>query len=279
MKTPQGQYLVFTGLDGATLNSSQESLQEILPALELLRSRNIPLIAASMQAAQEVLPLIRALDLTDPFIVENGGAIYVPNDSLAVDFKYQRKVENYRLIELGGSRRELMRKLAKIRQHGRFDLQGLSELEPAQIAEWEDLDSDQVRAAQALEYSELIRIKGENGELQRFQAEIEQQQMRLLRYGEYHLLSGDHDEGSAVRILLQLYRESNPDKLVISVGLSDNYLDSSMLHAVDIPILVRQPDGRFDEQVGRFGMKFTRNPGPVGWSQAVIAIITEDAEA
>jgi predicted mannosyl-3-phosphoglycerate phosphatase (HAD superfamily) len=223
--------------------------------------------------------LIRALDLTDPFIVENGGAIYVPNDSLAVDFKFQRKVENYRLIELGGLRRELLRKLAKIRQHGRFDVQGFSELDPAQVAEWDNLDSGQIRAAQALEYSELIRFQGENGELQRIQAEIEQQQMRLLRYGEYHLLSGDHDEGSAVRILLQLYREANPDKLLISVGLSDNYLDSSMLHAVDIPILVRQSDGRFDEQVGRFGMKFTRNPGPLGWSQAVIAIITEDAEA
>jgi len=279
MKTPQGQYLVFTELDGAAINSSQDGLQEILPALELLRSRNIPLIATSMQSAEEVIPLIQALDLADPFIVENGGAIYVPDGSLKIEFKHNKRIQDYRVIELATSRQEIRHKLAAVRRQGEFKIEEFSKLRPDQTSDWSDLSPEQIRAAQSREYSEMVTFRGENGDLQRFQAEIELQQMRLMRYGDYFLVSGDHDEGSAVRLLLQLYREAHPDRPVISVGLSDSYLGSAMLHAVDIPILVRKEDGRFDEQVGRYGLKFTRNPGPVGWNQAVIAIITEDPEA
>jgi predicted mannosyl-3-phosphoglycerate phosphatase (HAD superfamily) len=125
----------------------------------------------------------------------------------------------------------------------------------------------------------LVAFRGENGDLERFQTELEKQQLRLTRLDDYYLVSGDHDQGSAVRLLLQLYRESQPEAPVISIGLSDSYLGSAMLHAVDIPILVRKEDGRFDEQVGRYGLKFTRHPGPVGWNQAVIALLTADAEA
>ena len=279
MKTPQRQYLVFTALDGAAINFNQDAVQEILPALELLRSRNIPLIATSMQSAEEVIPVIQALDLADPFIVENGGAIYVPDGSLKMEFKHNKRVQNCRVIELATSRREIRRKLAAVRRQGDFKIEEFSELSPDRASDWGDLSPEQIRAAQTREYGEMVAFRGENGDLQRFQAEIEQQQMRLMRSDDYYLISGDHDEGSAVRLLLQLYREAHPDVPVMSVGLSDSYLGSAMLHAVDIPILVRQEDGRFDEQVGRYGMKFTRNPGPVGWNQAVIAIITEDLEA
>jgi mannosyl-3-phosphoglycerate phosphatase len=279
VKTPPGQFLVFTGLDGALINSDPDGLQEILPALELLRSRNIPLVASSMRTAADVLPLLKSLDLADPFIVENGGAIYIPDGMLKVEFKHHKRVENYRVIEMGGKRQEILRKLAKLRRDHQFSVTGYSELDPRQAADLGEIGTEAFEAAHAREYSEPILFEGTGEDLQRFQNEIEKQQLRLARYGQAYLVTGDHDEGSAVRLIMQLFREQDPERPVVSVGLGDSELSSPMLHAVDIPILVRRSDGKFDERVGRYGMKFTRNSGPVGWNQAVIAIITEDAEA
>jgi len=279
MKTPQEQYLVFTGLDGAILDANPDTIQEVLPALELLRSRNVPLIATSLRTAAEVLPIVKSLDLPDPFIVEGGGAIYIPEDALKIGYKFQKTADNYRVIEFGTHRASILKKLVRLRQDQGFNLIGFSELTVKQASNWGDISPEEIRAAQAREYSEPVLFQGSAEELGRLNSEIESQRLRIMRFNRSFLLTGENDEGNAARFLTQLYREEFQGKSVVSIGLGDNHLSTSLLYAVDIPVLVRRPDGKFDDQVGRFGMKFTRNPGPIGWSQAVIALITEDPEA
>jgi len=70
--------LVFTDLDGSLLNHDDYSFEEARPALDRLRKAKIPLIFVTSKTCREVEPLQNRLGLREPFIVENGGGIFVP---------------------------------------------------------------------------------------------------------------------------------------------------------------------------------------------------------
>ena len=70
-------YLVFTDLDG-TLLDEQYRFDAALPAIEALRERSVPLVLASSKTLAEMVPLALSLNLTAPFIAENGGVIGFP---------------------------------------------------------------------------------------------------------------------------------------------------------------------------------------------------------
>lgn len=279
MITTQKQMLVFTGLDGDMIDPGPEGIQVILPALELLRSRDVPHIIATVRSAAEILPTLQALDHYDPFIVEAGAAIYIPKDRFKINFPHQKTIGDYKVVELGTSRDTIREKLAVLRHEHNLEVVGLSELEPDQAAGIIGLSPAEYQNATRRDYSEAIIFNGEADGLARLQSIVEIMRLRLARHDHIFVLTGDHDQGSAVSFLLQLYREEYPDLPLCSIGLGDNILNAPLLYTVDTPILVRRPGGRFDDRVGRHGMKFTREPGPLGWSQAVIALVTEDPEA
>jgi len=279
MKTSQVQHLVFTCLDGAMIDPNPTALQEVLPAIELLRSRNIPLIATTIKTAAEILPTLEMLDYQDPFIVEDGGAIYIPNGAINVSFNYKKTVRQWKVIELGTDHAIILKKIVKLRQDHRFKVTGFSEMGTGSTPMEIQVSAEEIHSAGTREYSEPVIFEGDAEELQRLQGKIENYHLRLKEREDYFMLTGDHDEGSAVRFLIQLYREEFPEKSIVSIGLGDSRLCTPLLHAVDQPVLVRKMDGSFDEEIGKRGLKFTRDPGPAGWNQAVIALVTEDQEA
>lgn len=278
MKEPQSQYLVFTGLDGSMFDSASSDIKEISPALKLLRDCKIPLIATTDKTAEEVLAILQVFNMGDPFIVENGGAIYIPEDAFTITFNYQKTVDHYRVIELGIQHDLVLEQIVKLREEMGYNIIGLSEMSPEQASKLGTFTLEDIRTARMRQYSEPVIVEGEPDEQQRMNAEIERMNLRIGPRANHLMITGDHDEGSAVRFLVQLYREEFADRQITTIGLGDDRLNAPMLYAVDIPVLVRKPDGRFDEQVGRRGLRFTRSPGAVGWNQAIIALITGEEE-
>ena len=76
------QYVVFVDLDGTLLGTDAASWEAAAPALEALRGHGIPLILVSSKTRAEVESLRRHLQHQDPFIVENGAAIFIPQGLL-----------------------------------------------------------------------------------------------------------------------------------------------------------------------------------------------------
>ena len=72
--------VVFTDLDGTLLDHSTYSFAEAQPALALLKSKNVPLIFCTSKTRSEVEYWRGLLGNNHPFIVENGGAAFVPEN-------------------------------------------------------------------------------------------------------------------------------------------------------------------------------------------------------
>jgi HAD superfamily hydrolase (TIGR01484 family) len=74
-----GGLLVFSDLDGCLLDERTYRWDAARPALEALGSRGVPLLLCSSKTRAEMEALAGGLGLAWPFIVENGGALVIPN--------------------------------------------------------------------------------------------------------------------------------------------------------------------------------------------------------
>jgi mannosyl-3-phosphoglycerate synthase len=72
--------VVFTDLDGSLLHPLTYSYTQALDALRLLQEREIPIIFCSAKTRAEQEVYREELGVKAPFIVENGGAIFIPRD-------------------------------------------------------------------------------------------------------------------------------------------------------------------------------------------------------
>lgn len=72
--------LVFTDLDGTFLSEGSEDFREALPGFKLLRRKRIPVVFLTGRTFPETEKFCRSLSLKSPFSVENGGALYFPQE-------------------------------------------------------------------------------------------------------------------------------------------------------------------------------------------------------
>jgi mannosyl-3-phosphoglycerate phosphatase len=86
--------IIFTDLDGTLLDYDTYSFEKALPALQLLRERDIPLIISSSKTAKEVVFYREQLENDHPFISENGGGIFIPKDYFKSEIKFKSKIQN-----------------------------------------------------------------------------------------------------------------------------------------------------------------------------------------
>jgi len=93
--------VIFTDLDGTLLDPITYSYHQAMDAVELLRRKEIPLIFCSAKTRAEQEVYRRELGINDPFIVENGGAIYIPENYFSSPFEHHKITPGYIVIELG----------------------------------------------------------------------------------------------------------------------------------------------------------------------------------
>jgi len=70
-------FVVFTDIDG-TIVDENYSYKGALPALKLLKRKKIPLVFCTSKTRAEIEVYRDELGIKDPFISENGGAIFIP---------------------------------------------------------------------------------------------------------------------------------------------------------------------------------------------------------
>ena len=70
--------ILFTDLDGTLLHPKTYAFDAALPALNLIKEKEIPLIFCSSKTKAEIEVYRKRLNNTHPFISENGGGIFIP---------------------------------------------------------------------------------------------------------------------------------------------------------------------------------------------------------
>ncbi len=255
--------LVFTDLDGTLIDHDTYSWKPAEGAIRLLKGRCVPIVPCTSKTRAEIEFYRKRIGLEDPFISENGGAIFIPRDYFDFELDYDREEGKHRVIELGTPYREIRCALDEMRSFG--DIVGFGDMSAEEVARDTGLSLEEARMAKQREYDEAFKFSGDEGGLKKA---IEKAGLNWTKGGRYWHIMGDNDKGKAVKILSELYSRTE-DCILRTVGLGDSLNDLPMLEAVEIPILVQKKDGSYDSRVDVPGLIRAGAPGPRGWAQAV----------
>ena len=271
--------IVFTDLDGTLLDPVTYSFDAAREALDLLRRRDIPLVLVSSKTRAEIEPLQSRLQNRDPFIVENGGGLFVPEGYFGFPLEGALPRGPYQVVEWGAPYPLLRQVLAEIRQVGGDGLRGFGDMTVEEVAKRTGLSLPEAARAMQREYDEPFVIEGSDRPLKEIQRLAESRGLRCTSGGRFHHLLGPSDKGRACRYLTECYRrhyagEAEP---LTTIGLGDSLNDLPMLAAMDRPVLVQKPDGSYDPAIQLPSLTRAAGIGPGGWNRAVLDLLRKSA--
>lgn len=151
--------VIFSDLDATLLDHQTYSYQAALPVLKKVKKRGIPVVLCTSKTRAETEAIARRLGLQHPFIVENGGAIFIPEDYFPesvyrlAGLKALKK-DNYRVIQFGTPYRRLRSALKMIEKKTGRKLIGFGDLGAEEIAAVTGLGRKEAVLAMRREFDE-----------------------------------------------------------------------------------------------------------------------------
>ena len=258
------QLIIFTDLDGTLLDHHDYSWAAAKPALQKLQELAIPVIICTSKTAAEVQQLHQELQLTTPYIVENGaGIIFSAKNS---DLKETAHF-------FGRPYTELTHLVRQLRNDKGYRFVGFNDFSVADVCAETGLDENSAALAKQRLFSEPIRWDDTPAALANFRNDLVAHKLQLLRGGRfYHILDAKADKGTAVHWLTKYYRQQHPDQRWFSVALGDGPNDQAMMEASDLAVIIPSQSGVAPEP--RYGkILHAKKPGPTGWNQAIHDIL------
>jgi mannosyl-3-phosphoglycerate phosphatase len=268
------QLIVFTDLDGCLLDSDSYSYKPAMPALETLRTQGIPLVLVSSKTRAEIEPLRRQLRHRDPFIVENGAAVFIPRGLFDFPLERARTRSSYDVIELGLPYSILRDVLKQIERTVATPLPGFGDLSVDEVVQLTGLTRQEALLAKEREYDEPFLLEGPPALIEEVCRQIVVRGLRWTKGGRFFHLTGDNNKGQAATLLLRCYQRQQQlqgcyGDGIVTVGIGDSVNDAPLLAVVDRPILVQKADGSYDPDIHIPGMIRAPGIGPIGWNHAV----------
>jgi mannosyl-3-phosphoglycerate synthase len=215
--------------------------------------------------------------LTDPFIVENGGAIVIEKEyfdlsQIMKDYPVKERDGNY-IIELGKPATKIREILNDIRKNFNISFKGVADISIHELSNIAKLSTESAKEMAHREYGETI-LQIEKKDLDRLTRIARERNLSLIHGGRFFDVTMGNDKGKAVEILVDLFKKKY-DYNVTFFGVGDSENDASMLELMDHPLLVQKYDGSWSNiRVNRI----IKVPGigPKGWALAYNDIFTKD---
>jgi mannosyl-3-phosphoglycerate phosphatase len=263
--------LVFTDLDGTLLDQRTYSFEPARPALRLLRESGIPLIVCTSKTRAEVEVIRAALGNTDLFVVENGGAVFIPNRYFSIEIPSAKKDSDYLVVEIGTSYSRILSVFSRMKERFPGRLRGFSDLTVEEVAGLTGLSIQEADRAKRREYDEPFLLDGPPVMLD-IVREIAESAGLSITQGRFLHLTGENDKGRAVRLIKDFFNRE--DRISPrSIGLGDSPNDLALLENVDFPVLVQKPGGHYEASIRLDNLVLAPGEGPIGWSAAVLDLV------
>lgn len=283
---PVGEELkkvIFSDLDGSLLHPVNYSYTEALSALRQVQASDSALVFCSSKTRAEQASLRQELGVNDPFITENGSAIYVPKGYFHRPHSYDKVVEDYVVTEIGQPYQELKHRLnqvladvnAKLVNNaalGSLVASAFSDMTIEEVAIETGLNLKAAELARQREYSETLKIQGSRQAIDLLLTELKSAGLSYAYGGKFYTVTSGSDKGKAVKILTELFKLNYGNILTFGIGDSEN--DTSMLLAVDRPMQVQGVSQRWSK-IKVPQLVFVKGVGPEGWSRAVVDILRQ----
>ena len=270
------QKVIFTDIDGTILDNTG-GYGETPKLIRSLIKSSVPVILCSAKTLAEQNRVRKQIGLTDPFIVENGGAIIIEKDYfnhsyILGNYPVKERDDDY-IVELGKPATKIRELLNDIRKNFNINFRGVADISIQELSSITNLSAEHAKEMAHREYGETI-LQIEKRDLDRLTRIAREMDLSLIHGGRFFDVTMGNDKGKAVEILVNLFKKKY-DHNVTFFGIGDSENDASMLGRMDFPLLVQKQDGSWSNvKVNRI----IRVPGigPKGWALAYDDIFTKE---
>lgn len=260
------KFLIFTDLDGTFLNHHNYSFEESFKALQKIKEAEIPLIFTTSKTKAEVERLQQKVGISEPFIVENGAALFIPEDYQGFDLSMLRNYEDKKMISFGQSYTKVLEFYTLYKEE--LGMVGFSDMSDLEVANLTGLDMKSVMFAKQRDFTEPFILKDET-KLEALQQLALGYKLKITKGGRfYHLMGELQDKGIAVIGTIELFENFYKDKIQ-SIALGDSQNDTAMLEHVDVPVLIQKHDGSYLE-IDLPNLQKSTYAGSEGWNEMVL---------
>ncbi|WP_420387003.1 HAD-IIB family hydrolase [Roseivirga sp.] len=265
--------VLFSDLDGTLLDLKSYSFARTLKSVGALKSQGIPIVFCSSKSRVEQEFYRDSMEVKDPFIVENGSAIFIPRGYFSQKIPYNTYViDDYEVIALGKPVGFIRDVISKARESMGLSLLCYFDLPAEEVSMYTGLDLRSSRRAMEREFSETI-LKGRVTE--GFNDYLKKNGLRNIPGSKFQTVVSDKaDKGKAVDILISLYEKEWGG--IISYGAGDSINDFEMLQSVHDPYLVQRPTGLWAD-LEDDTIKKVNGIGPSGWNKVAQIILEAPA--
>lgn len=260
------QVVVFTDLDGTLIDSDSYSPDEATPAIEKLRAKGIPIVFCSSKTRTEQEFYRECLAIDDPFIVEDGGAIFSETGYFSFPYDYTKRLDDYEVIELGATYAEIRGSLNSVQSELNLKIVGYGDLDTSAVASLTGLSGEQASRAQQREYQETVVSTFSRGQLERLDRALGKRGLVRSQGGRFMGIGGETDKGIAASVLSTMFRKKYGE--IVTVGIGDSFNDIPLFLSVDVPVLVQQPDATW-APIAIDSLHRVPEIGPNGWKSFV----------
>ena len=263
------RFLVFTDLDGSLLDHHSYSYLDALPQLHMLEHLGIPVIPATSKTRQELEHIRAELGSKEPFIVENGAAVFIPVGYFAVQPVGTVERAGYWVREMSAPRSQWLEILTALSAQFPEEYEYFFRAGTAGIMRMTNLSEPRAIEANQREYSEPVKWLGDDNRKAEFIACLQARGANVLQGGRFLGVSGDCDKGRALCWLRDIYLQSAPGVSCHDLAIGDSGNDSAMLEAAETALLVRSPVHDFPHLARNEGVIRSTDYGPAGWAEGV----------
>ncbi|MEF8848063.1 MAG: HAD-IIB family hydrolase [Candidatus Thermoplasmatota archaeon] len=252
--------IIFSDLDGTLLDHDTYSYKDAEKNLKIIKNLGIPLVFCTSKTRSEIEYWRDKMKNYHPFISENGGGIFIPENYFSFNFDYEKKIGRYYLIRLGEDYEKILECKNDIIK--RFDIRSFEEMTKEELASNVGIDEKQAVLAKRRDFDLPFYIFNKN-QIEKIRDKAKEHGLKMVSGGRFFHLMGENDKGKAVQILTDLYKKKYDRIATIGIGDSEN--DFSMLENVDKGYLVKRKDGTH----ASMNYLTVDKVGPRGWSEII----------
>ncbi len=261
--------LIFTDLDGTLLDHDTYSHEPVDAILLELKALDIPVIPVTSKTKAEVLEIRDSLELTSPFVCENGAAIYIPKGYFSFTDDSMLDQGAFWCKAFAPERSYWVREIKALPSEWRSKFKTFSEMGVNEIMRATSLSNTQAHLANEREYSEPILWCGTDDEKFAFIRLMQEQGHTVLQGGRVLQLTNGFGKGQAMVWLKQQFMKAFPGAKAFALALGDSGNDIEMLEACDQPIVVKSRTNSTLDINTPVNEIRTLNYGPKGWDEAI----------
>ncbi len=250
---------MFTDLDGCLLDHDTYAFEQALPVLSRLKALAIPVIFTSSKTAAELHELQKQIGVFDPFISENGGAVWLPNDWLGVAAAGE-------LVTFTANRTSALEILHQYADQ--FQFRSFSDLGVEGVREHTGLDAASARRALDRQCTQPLLWQDTPEALERLRELLVPHDLTLTAGGRFVHAAPPVCKADGMRFICERMRAHQHDPGT-TIAIGDSPIDLQMLECADLAIVQPQPDGRFAIRPTNPRCIEAVQSGPDGWASAV----------